>query len=65
MAKEYPMCDTCSIETNREAWSKYPEMLDICKMCKSFQASIYKTIEDHQKILDDTQNKINYISTGK
>ena len=39
-----PMCKTCSIETNRAAWANYPHMLDLCKMCKSFQASIEHTI---------------------
>lgn len=44
------MCKTCSIETNREAWAKYPDILDLCKMCKSFQASIEYTIEEAEKI---------------
>jgi hypothetical protein len=47
-----PMCKTCSIETNKAAWANYPDMLDLCKMCKSFQLSIEHTIEAHQKILD-------------
>lgn len=47
-----PMCDNCSIQTNREAWAKYPDMLDLCKMCKSFQDAINHTIEEHQKVLD-------------
>jgi hypothetical protein len=47
-----PMCKTCSIETNRAAWANYPDMLDLCKMCKSFQKSIEHTIESHQKVLD-------------
>lgn len=47
-----PMCDGCSIQTNREAWAKYPDMLDLCKMCKSFQDAINHTIEEHQKVLD-------------
>lgn len=47
-----PMCDTCSIQTNRQAWAKYPDMLDLCKMCKSFQDAISHTIEEHQKVLD-------------
>jgi hypothetical protein len=46
------MCDTCSIQTNKEAWAKYPDMLDLCKMCKSFQEAITNTIEEHQKVLD-------------
>ena len=45
-----PMCKTCSIETNRAAWANYPDMLDLCKMCKSFQASIEHTIESADKI---------------
>lgn len=40
------MCQNCSINTNREAWAKYPDMLDLCKMCESFQASINKTIDE-------------------
>jgi hypothetical protein len=47
-----PMCKTCSIETNKAAWAKYPDMLDLCKMCKSFQRSIEHTIEAHQKVLN-------------
>jgi hypothetical protein len=49
---ERPVCDTCSIQTNKEAWAKYPDMLDLCKMCKSFQDAISHTIEEHQKVLD-------------
>lgn len=45
-----PMCKTCSIETNRAAWANYPDMLDLCKMCKSFQASIEHTIESADKV---------------
>lgn len=45
------MCDKCSIETNREAWAKYPDMLDLCKMCKSFQAAINNTINEQQEKL--------------
>jgi hypothetical protein len=45
-----PMCKTCSIETNRAAWAKYPDMLDLCKMCKSFQLSIDKTIESAERV---------------
>lgn len=44
------MCKTCSIETNRAAWASYPDMLDLCKMCKSFQASIEHTIESADKV---------------
>ena len=58
MSKEYPMCDSCSLETNRAQWANYPAMLDACKMCKSFQSAIYKTIEDHQKILDEARKDI-------
>jgi len=45
-----PMCKTCSIETNKAAWAKYPDMLDLCKMCKSFQASIENTIASAEKV---------------
>jgi hypothetical protein len=45
-----PMCKTCSIETNRAAWANYPDMLDLCKMCKSFQKSIEHTIASAEKI---------------
>jgi len=45
-----PMCKTCSIETNRAAWANYPDMLDLCKMCKSFQASIEHTINSAEKV---------------
>ena len=44
------MCNTCSIETNRQAWANYPEMLDLCKMCKSFQLAIQRTIEEAENI---------------
>ena len=47
------MCDNCSIEHNREQWSKYPDIMDICKMCTSFQLAINKTISEHQKMLND------------
>lgn len=47
-----PMCDSCSIQTNRAEWAKYPDMLDLCKMCKSFQDAIEHTIQEHQKVLD-------------
>jgi hypothetical protein len=43
-------CKTCSIETNKAAWANYPEMLDLCKMCKSFQASIEQTINSAEKV---------------
>jgi hypothetical protein len=43
-------CKTCSIQTNRAAWASYPDMLDLCKMCKSFQASIEQTIESADKV---------------
>jgi hypothetical protein len=45
------MCDNCSIHTNREAWAKYPDMLDLCKMCKSFQAAINRTIDEQEEKL--------------
>ena len=35
-----------------EAWAKYPDMLDLCKMCKSFQDAINHTIEEHKKVLN-------------
>lgn len=44
------MCKTCSIETNRAAWANYPDMLDLCKMCESFQKSIEHTIESAEKV---------------
>ena len=46
------MCDGCSIQKNKEEWAKYPDMLDLCKLCKSFQDAINHTIEEHQKVLD-------------
>lgn len=55
------MCDKCSIQTNKEAWAKYPDMLDLCKMCKSFQAAINKTIDDQAvklKIGSDLAKKL-------
>ena len=45
-----PMCKTCSIETNRAAWANYPDMLDLCKMCKSFQSSINHTIASAETV---------------
>jgi hypothetical protein len=59
MTKEYPMCDTCSLETNRAQWANYPAMLEVCKMCKSFQQAIYNTIDEQQKILDQTKKDLN------
>ena len=50
------MCGNCSIQNNREAWAKYPDMLDLCKMCKSFQAAINKTIDDQQAKLNIASN---------
>lgn len=50
------MCGNCSIQTNREAWAKYPDMLDLCKMCKSFQAAINKTIDEQQIKLNIASN---------
>jgi hypothetical protein len=52
------MCDGCSISKNRDAWSQYPDMLDLCKMCHSFQESIYKTIEDQKKIMGSALAKV-------
>ena len=43
-------CKTCSIETNKAAWANYPDMLDLCKMCKSFQASIEQTIASAERV---------------
>jgi hypothetical protein len=51
------MCKTCSIETNRAAWANYPDMLDLCKMCKSFQLAIQKTIEEAESIQKRLQNE--------
>jgi hypothetical protein len=48
MTKQW--CDTCSIRTNKAAWANYPDMLDLCKMCKSFQASIENTIRSADKV---------------
>jgi NMD protein affecting ribosome stability and mRNA decay len=45
------MCDKCSIKTNKEAWAKYPEMLDLCKMCESFQMAINNTIDEQAEKL--------------
>lgn len=55
------MCGDCSINTNREAWAKYPDMLDLCKMCESFQAAINQTIDDQAaklKIGSDLSKKL-------
>ncbi len=55
------MCQNCSINTNREAWAKYPDMLDLCKMCESFQAAINKTIDEQAvklKIGSDLAKKL-------
>lgn len=45
-----PMCKTCSLETNKAAWANYPDMLDLCKMCKSFQKFIEHTIASAERI---------------
>ena len=50
------MCDKCSIQTNKEAWAKYPEMLDLCKMCKSFQTAINNTIDEQAEKLGIATN---------
>ena len=55
------MCSDCSINKNREEWAKYPEMLDLCKMCESFQAAINKTIDEQHaklKIATDMSKKL-------
>jgi hypothetical protein len=55
------MCQNCSLNTNREAWAKYPDMLDLCKMCESFQAAIDKTIDEQAGklgIVSDSIKKI-------
>ena len=55
------MCSDCSINKNREEWAKYPEMLDLCKMCESFQAAINKTIDEQYaklKIATDMTKKL-------
>lgn len=55
------MCGNCSINTNREAWAKYPDMLDLCKMCESFQAAINQTIDEQAsklKIGSDLAKKL-------
>jgi hypothetical protein len=44
------MCKTCSIEINKAAWANYPDMLDLCKMCKSFQKSIEHTVASADKV---------------
>jgi len=44
------MCKTCSIERNRASWANYPDILDLCKMCKSFQASVNHTIESAERV---------------
>jgi hypothetical protein len=48
------MCDGCSLQKNREEWAKYPDMMDLCKMCNSFQEAIRQTIEEVQAM----QNKL-------
>lgn len=55
------MCGNCSIKTNKEAWAKYPDMLDLCKMCESFQAAINQTIDEQAvklKIGSDLAKKL-------
>lgn len=52
------MCDGCSIAKNRDEWAKYPDMMDLCKMCDAFQESIYQTIEEHEKIINSTLAKV-------
>lgn len=55
------MCQNCSINTNREAWAKYPDMLELCKMCESFQAAINKTIEEQAAKLGIASDSIKKI----
>lgn len=50
---ELSICSNCSIEHNREQWAKYPDIMDICKMCNAFQEAINKTITEHKKLLDE------------
>lgn len=52
------ICDGCSIKKNQEEWAKYPDMLEMCKMCLSFQKAISKTIDDHKKLLQSTKKDI-------
>jgi len=50
------MCNNCSIQTNKEAWAKYPEILDLCKICKSFQAALNKTIDEQAENMGIVNN---------
>jgi hypothetical protein len=62
------MCNNCSLNTNREAWSKYPDMLDLCKMCKSFQAAINNTIDEQKEklgIVTNVTKRMNKINEQK
>jgi hypothetical protein len=61
------MCQDCSINTNREEWAKYPDMIDLCKMCESFQASINEVIDKQAvklKIGSDLSKKLKGRSHG-
>jgi hypothetical protein len=50
------MCNNCSIQTNKEAWAKYPEILDLCKICKSFQAALNNTIDEQAEKMGIVNN---------
>lgn len=49
--KESSMCATCDIATNLAQWEKYPEMMDMCKMCQGFQDAINEAIDKQKKLM--------------
>jgi hypothetical protein len=58
------MCEKCSIQLNPEEWSVYPEILDLCKMCKSFQSAINNTIDTQATKLGIMSNEVKEIELG-
>jgi hypothetical protein len=52
MPKYQEMCNQCTVENNKAQWAKYPDMMEICKLCESFQNALYEAIEKQQSILD-------------
>lgn len=58
------MCEKCSVQLNPEEWSVYPEILDLCKMCKSFQSAINNTINTQSEKIGIASKIVKEIELG-
>jgi hypothetical protein len=58
------MCNQCSIQLNPEEWSGYPEIVDLCKMCKSFQSAMNNTIDTQATKLGIASHVVEEIELG-